>query len=83
MVGAADAPAKAAMCVSCHGANGISSNPLWPNLAGQQQMYLAKQMKAFRDGDRSDPLMTPMSMGLSDDDIDALAAYYAALPAGG
>jgi len=78
---AADAAAgktKSAVCAACHGPTGVSANPLWPNLAGQQEQYLAKQIKAFRDGDRKDPLMSPMSMGLSDDDVANLAAYYAA-----
>lgn len=71
--------AKSATCVACHGPEGISNNPLWPNLAGQQDQYLIKQMKAFRDGKREDPLMSPMAAGLSDDDIENLAAYYSSL----
>ena len=70
---------KAVSCAGCHGANGISSNPLWPNLAGQKDGYLAKQMKAFRDGTRNDPMMSPISMPLSDADIDNIAAYYSSL----
>ena len=70
--------AKSMICASCHGPAGVSSNPMWPNLAGQQEMYLAKQIKAFRDGDRKDPMMAPMVASLSDDDIANLAAYYAA-----
>ena len=71
--------AKAVSCAGCHGANGISSNPLWPNLAGQKDGYLAKQMKAFRDGTRNDPMMSPMAKPLSDADIDNIAAYYSSL----
>jgi cytochrome c553 len=71
--------AKSATCTGCHGANGISANPLWPNLAGQKDAYLVKQMKAFRDGSRSDPMMTPMAKPLSDADIENLAAYYSSL----
>ena len=70
---------RSAACAGCHGAAGISSNPLWPNLAGQQQAYLVKQLKAFRDGARSDPMMSPMAMPLTDADIDNLAAYYSSL----
>jgi len=70
--------AKSATCVACHGPAGVSTNPLWPNLAGQHAAYLAKQIKAFRDGDRSDPLMAPMVAALTDEDITNLAAYYAA-----
>lgn len=67
---------KSATCAGCHGTAGISNNPMWPNLAGQQPGYLVKQLKAFRDGARSDPMMTPMAKPLSDDDIANLAAYY-------
>ena len=70
--------AKSAICASCHGANGHSVNPLWPNLAGQKEQYLAKQIKAFRDGTRKDPMMAPMVAALNDDDIANLAAYYSA-----
>ena len=70
--------AKSATCVACHGAGGHSVNPIWPNLAGQKEQYLAKQIKAFRDGTRKDPLMAPMVAALSDDDIANLAAYFAA-----
>ena len=71
--------AKSATCAGCHGAAGVSANPLWPNLAGQKDAYLVKQMKAFRDGTRSDPMMSPMAKPLSDADIDNLAAYFSSL----
>jgi len=71
--------AKSATCAGCHGAEGISANPLWPNLAGQQDAYMVKQMKAFRDGTRPDPMMAPMAKPLSDADIDNLAAYFSSL----
>ncbi len=51
-------------------------SPLWPNLAGQKEQYLIKQIKAFRDGTRQDPMMAPMVAALSDTDIENLAAYY-------
>ena len=73
---AAAGKAKSAMCASCHGPAGISLSPLWPNLAGQKEQYLIKQIKAFRDGTRQDPMMAPMVAALSDADIDNLAAYY-------
>jgi len=76
---AAAGKARAAACASCHGANGISANPLWPNLAGQKDAYIVKQLKAFRDGVRSDPMMSPMAKPLSDADIDNLAAYFSSL----
>ena len=80
---AAAGKAKAATCSACHGANGISQIPMYPNLAGQKAQYLVLQLKAFRDGERKNMIMSPMSAGLSDTDIDNLAAYYAGLnPAG-
>ena len=69
--------AKAATCIACHGPTGISVNPLWPNLAGQQEAYLAKQIQAFRDGTRSDPNMTAMVTALSEEDVADLAAFFA------
>jgi len=80
--GAADVEAgktKSAVCVACHGPEGKSSNPLWPNLAGQKDQYIMKQLKAFRAGERTDPLMSPMAAGLSDEDIENLAAYFSSI----
>lgn len=79
---AADAEAgkaKSVTCAACHGADGKSSNPMWPNLAGQHAAYLVKQLRAFKAGTRNDPIMGPMSMALSEADIEDLAAYYAQL----
>jgi cytochrome c553 len=70
---------KAASCAGCHGPEGVSSNPMWPNLAGQKEGYLVKQLKAFRDGVRTDPMMSPMAKPLTDDDIENLAAYFSSL----
>jgi cytochrome c553 len=70
---------KAQTCAVCHGANGKSANDLWPNLAGQRAGYLAKQLKAFRGGARTDPMMTPMAKPLTDADIENLAAYFSSL----
>ena len=64
---------------SAHGQNGISVNPLWPSLAGQQEAYLAKQIKAFRDGERTDVSMQPFVANLTDQDIEDIAAHYAPL----
>jgi len=71
--------AKSALCTACHGAAGISPNDQWPNLAGQKEGYLLKQIKAFRDGERIDPMMAPMVKPLSDTDVENLAAYFGSL----
>lgn len=71
--------AKSATCAACHGPQGVSAMDLWPNLAGQKKGYLVKQMKAFRDGTRTDPSMSPMAAPLSDADIENLAEYYSSL----
>jgi cytochrome c553 len=76
---AAAGKTKSAACAACHGPAGISANDIWPNLAGQKAGYLVAQMKAFRDGQRKNPMMSPMAAPLSDADIDNLAAYYSSL----
>ncbi len=76
---AAAGKAKSGLCAACHGAAGISANDIWPNLAGQKVGYLKKQIKAFKDGSRKDPMMSPMAAPLSDDDIENLSAFYSSL----
>jgi len=71
--------AKSATCAGCHGPEGISMNDLWPNLAGQKEGYLVAQLKAFKSGERTNPMMSPMAAPLSDEDIADLAAYFASL----
>lgn len=68
---------KAVVCAACHGPDGNSINPIWPKLAGQHAAYLTKQMRAFRSGERKDPIMSPMAIPLSDADIDNISAFYA------
>jgi cytochrome c553 len=75
--------AKAGACLACHGVNGNSSNPEWPSLAGQNAAYTSEQLRLFRDGKRVNVLMSAMAIGLTDEDIADIAAYYAAqTPAG-
>lgn len=69
------------LCAGCHGPEGVSTNPLWPNLAGQKAPYTAKQLTAYRDGTRTDVNMNGLSQTLSDAQIQALAEYYSKLPA--
>lgn len=71
--------AKATVCAACHGAEGKSMNPLWPNLAGQQEQYLVKQLKDFKAGTRQDPLMSAQAAALSDADVENVAAYFSSL----
>ncbi len=79
--GDADAgKAKAAICGACHGAAGISPSPTYPNLAGQKNTYLIKQLNDFKAGTRTDMMMAPMAVNLSEQDIADLAAHYSALP---
>jgi cytochrome c553 len=75
-----DGKAKALTCTACHGPEGNSVNPLWPNIAGQNAPYLQAQLKAFKEGARQDPLMTSQAMLLSDEDMADLAVYFESLP---
>ena len=68
--------AKAAVCTACHGVNGNSVNPEWPNLAGQGSAYIKEQLRLFRAGHRNNLVMYPLAVALTDDDIRDLAAYY-------
>ena len=63
-------------CTGCHGTEGISNNPLWPNLAGQKKDYLAKQLLAFKTQQRKDPLMNPIASSILDKDIELIAEYF-------
>ena len=81
-----------AVCVSCHGANGIAKSELTPNLAGQREKYLAKQLRDFRKsanrptpqkeeltdigGKRRHPIMSTIATRLSDGQIEEIAHYY-------
>lgn len=76
---AAAGKAKSATCAGCHGSAGISAIPTYPNLAGQKEAYLAKQIKDYKSGARKDPTMNAMVAALTDADVANLAAYYAGL----
>ncbi len=69
-------------CVSCHGPGGIGVGPAFPRLGGQHAVYLAAQLRAWKTGTRkNDPnqLMQPIAAKLTDDEINAVAAYFAQL----
>lgn len=70
---------RAVVCGSCHGQNGMAIIPNYPNLAGQNELYLIDAMKQYREGLRRNMVMSPMAKGLSDTDIENLAAYYATM----
>ncbi len=74
--------AKAAeVCESCHGAGGNSTSQDFPKLGGQYPDYLAKALRDYKSGDRKNPIMAGFAKTLSKQDIENLAAYYAAQPA--
>lgn len=79
----AKAPAIAATCTACHGADGVSLSPEWPNLAGQHRDYLVdglRQYQANTVSERKNAIMRGLVVSLTDADVKALAAYYANQP---
>jgi cytochrome c553 len=66
-------------CQACHGANGNSTNPEWPSLAGIGGDYIAEQLKNFKDGKRTNAVMMPMAATLSANDMADLGAYFDSL----
>ena len=67
-------------CAACHGVDGNGgADPSWPKLAGQEEAYLAKQLKDFKSGERKNPIMAGIAAGLSEQDMRNVAAYYANL----
>ena len=73
--------AKAVSCGACHGTDGNSLSPAWPNLAGQHASYFIRQLEAYQNGERQDVLMTTLASSVAAEDMVDLAAYYATLPA--
>lgn len=69
---------KATTCIACHGKDGISIADTYPNLVGQKEKYLISSLKAYKSGERNNPMMKPMVMALSDADIENLAAHFPA-----
>ena len=70
---------KAKVCRTCHGMDGVGKLPNVPNIGGESDFYLTRQLKAFRKGDRRDEQMAIIARDLSDQDIADLAAYYASI----
>ncbi|HZP93287.1 MAG TPA: c-type cytochrome [Burkholderiales bacterium] len=69
---------KAEVCAACHGADGNSTNPLYPILAGQTARYIYQELSDFKAGRRKDPIMSPMAANLSRRDMFDIGAYFAA-----
>jgi cytochrome c553 len=74
---AAEGKNKSTVCHACHGATGKSTQPIYPNLGGQQQSYLIKTLQGFRDGSRKNAIMNGFAANLSDADIEDITAWYA------
>ena len=68
---------KAKVCEACHGLDGKSVDPSYPNLAGQHGSYLQKALADYRAGRRTNPIMAGFAGPLTDQDIKDLAAWYA------
>jgi cytochrome c553 len=75
---ASEGQVKSSACQGCHGPDGNSFSPDWPNLASQNANYLAKQIHDFQSGARQDPTMQSMVTGLTEQDIADIAAYFSA-----
>jgi cytochrome c553 len=68
---------KSASCAGCHGEDGNSMAATFPKLAGQHAGYISQQLIAFKDGARNAPMMAPLAMGLDEESVKDIAAYYA------
>jgi cytochrome c553 len=69
---------KSGTCAACHGVDGNSVTPDWPMLAGQHATYIVRQLRAFKNGERTDVTMKPFADLLSEQDMLDVAAYFAA-----
>ena len=67
---------KSTPCAACHGANGVSASPDFPNLAGQYEDYIAKALSHYKNGKRKNPIMQAQVANLSQKDMLDLAAYF-------
>ena len=68
---------KSTPCQACHGANGMSVSPEFPNLAGQHPDYLAAALRHYKNGRRKNAIMQPQATNLTERDIADLTAYFA------
>ena len=74
------APRAASVCAPCHGLDGVGRNVEIPIIAGQQSIYLRKQLMAFKKGQRKHPEMKYVARKLSDRELNELVVYYSTLP---
>jgi cytochrome c553 len=75
---AAAGATKAAACAACHGADGNSADPMYPKLAGQHELYIARQLQLFKLGERVNPIMAPFASALTPQDMRDIGAHFAA-----
>jgi len=71
---------KAELCYGCHGEDGNSTNPLFPKLAGQYGIYIAKQVRNYQASIRTHQIMGEMAASVSDEDLADISAYFASQP---
>ena len=74
-------PDKVVICAACHGENGVATQPMYPNLAGQQASYIEHALHAYKSGERKNPIMGAQVTSLSDEDIKELAEWFSTQPA--
>ena len=67
-------------CFLCHGVDGESSSPVFPRLAGQHAVYVARQLGDYQSGRRKSTTMQPMVEGLTPTDFQVLGKYFASRP---
>ena len=79
---ASNGKALSAACAGCHGPLGVSPNPIWPSLAGQDARYLADALRGYKDGSRNDAMMKGFVAALSEQAMNDIASYYATLAPG-
>jgi cytochrome c553 len=73
-----DIEAKVQLCAACHGQSGVPTDPTTiPVIWGQERSYLFKQMRDYRNGERDNPIMSPIAKGLAEEDLRKIASYFA------
>lgn len=70
-------PRASDACIACHGFEGNARAQNYPRLAGQQEAYIARQLRTFASGARRDPTMTPLALSMGEPELQSLAAHFA------